>query len=315
MADVLNDVAFLAMDLHRLAGPGAARWFVHHYDEFSNERHSSSLAHHYVAYRAHVRAKVAAIRFGQGEQDAVADIVMYHRLAMQHLELGQPRLVLVGGGAGVGKSTVAAGIADRLAASWLRADEVRKNLAGIPVDQHAFSDFQTGLYAPEFTDQVYRELLREAELLLSRGESVVLDATWSQAERRDWAHEVGRRTSSSVTELMCRAPASVARQRVAERMASVYNPSDADVEVVDRINAEFSPWPTAAIVDTSGPIADSVEVAYCRVLAGPQRARHSETMRVEESTLTDETIGFFLAKVSATGFARITSERTGKEDR
>ncbi len=316
VADVLNDVAFLAMDLHRLAGPAAARSFVDYYDEFSNEHHPSSLAHHYVAYRASVRAKVAAIRFGQGEREAVDEIVMDHRLALQHLELGQPRLILVGGGAGVGKSTVAAGVADRLAASWLRADEVRKNMAGIPVDQHAFSDYQAGLYDPEFSEQVYRELLREAELLLTRGESVVLDATWSQAGRRELAHELGRRSASSVTELMCQAPASVARQRVAKRMASVYNPSDADVEVVDRINAEFAPWPAATIVDTNQPIADSVEAAYRGVLGGPENARHPDTMRVDEATLTDETIGFFLSRVSTTTFAaQISIERTEKEDR
>ncbi|MGI9595791.1 MAG: hypothetical protein ACR2QK_06510 [Acidimicrobiales bacterium] len=156
VADVLNDVAFLAMDIHRVAGPAAARWFIERYDEFSNEHHPAALAHHYVAYRAHVRAKVAAIRFGQGDEDAAEEILAYHRLALEHLEVGQPRLILVGDGAGVGKSTVAAGLADRLAITWLRSDEIRKNMAGIDYDQHAFSEPGAGIYSAPFTDRVYR---------------------------------------------------------------------------------------------------------------------------------------------------------------
>ena len=197
ITDVLLDLAFLVMDLHRLVGPGPALSLVRHYDEFAGERHPSTLAHHYVAYRAHLRAKIAAIRYGQGVEEAAQEVADYHELALQHLLVGQPRLVLVGGGAGVGKSTVAAGVADAIGAVWLRADELRKNLAGLPADEHAFEQPDEGIYRPEFSDRVYRELLREAEVLLARGESVVLDATWSAEHRRVWARELAAATSST----------------------------------------------------------------------------------------------------------------------
>lgn len=307
VADVLNDVAFLAMDLHRVAGPGAARLLVEHYDEFSNETHPSSLAHHYVAYRAAVRAKVGAIRFGQGDRAAVPEILEYHRLALQHLEVGKTRLVMVGGGAGVGKTTVALGLADRLAATCLRSDEIRKNLAGLSADQHAFNDFQQGIYDPEFSERVYDEMLREAELLLARGESVVLDASWALDHRRRAAWELGDRSSSAITELHCQAPRDVARQRIVDRMASVYNPSDASPEVADLLAATFEPWPTADAVDTSSSIARSIEAAYRLVMAESQQHQPADAVRVDDRTMTTETISFFLSRVTTSFDASVDS--------
>ena len=58
--DCLDDLAFLVMDVERFGGMEAAltRW----YRGFSYETHPGSLAHHYVAHRANVRAKIACLR-------------------------------------------------------------------------------------------------------------------------------------------------------------------------------------------------------------------------------------------------------------
>jgi aminoglycoside phosphotransferase family enzyme/predicted kinase len=305
VADVLIDLAFLAMDLHRLSGPPAALWLVKHYDEFSAERHPASLAHHYVAYRAHVRAKVAAIRFGQGIEEAAQEAADYHRLALRHLLVGQPRLVLIGGGAGVGKSTVAAGLSDVLGMTWLRSDEIRKNLAGMAVNEHAYEKPDEGIYRPEFSDRVIREMLREAELLLERGESVVLDATWAEERRREWARDLAARTSSNLTEILCDTPLAVAKERVARRMASLDEPSDATPDIVEHVAASFEPWPAAQVVDTTLVIADSVAEACDRIVCDridrdPSAGRPGEgpPARIDEEILGWETVEFFLSRVS-----------------
>ena len=300
VADVLIDVAFLAMDLHRLSGPGAALWLVRHYDEFSAERHPSSLAHHYVAYRAHVRAKVAAIRYGQGVAEAAEEAADYHRLAVEHLLVGQPRLVLVGGGAGVGKSTVSAGLSDALGLTWLRSDEVRKNLAGMPFGEHAYEQPDQGIYSPEFSDRVAQEMLREAELLLERGESVVLDATWAEDRRRAWARELAERTSSTLTEIHCDAPLAVAKDRIARRMGSPDDPSDATPEIAEHVAASFDPWPEGVVVDTNQAVADSIAAACDRIMCDTDGEIDIATpARIDERHILGwETVEFFLSRIS-----------------
>lgn len=304
VADVLLDVAFLAMDLRRLAGPQAASRFVKAYAEFTDEHHPATLAHHYVGFRAHVRAKVAAIRFRQGVVEAADEALAYHRLAAEHLDVGQVRLVLVGGGAGVGKSTVAEGLADRLGAIWLRSDEVRKMIAGVPSDRHVFDAPGTGLYSPAVSDRVYTELLDEAEGLLQRGQSVVLDATWTSDPHRREARSLAKSTAATLTELRCDVPLAVAEERIARRMAAAYQPSDATPEIARYLADRFEPWPEAARVDTSRSIAESIEAATSQVLG---RYEESGTLqparapvRIERDlVLSWESVRFYLSGTSA----------------
>ncbi len=114
--DVLDDVAFLAMDLERLGRPDLAERFLDAYVEFSADPAPSSLRHHYIAYRAVVRAKVACLRHAQGDESAAAEAVQHTDIALQHLRAGDVRLVLVGGLPGTGKTTLAGGLADRFGA-------------------------------------------------------------------------------------------------------------------------------------------------------------------------------------------------------
>src|SRR5690606_1293305 len=110
-------------------------------------------------------------------------------LAHAHLERGRVRLVLVGGLPGTGKSTLAAGLGRGLGATVLRTDEVRKELAGLPADRPAGAEVGQGIYGPNSTEATYRELLRRAEVALGLGESVVLDASWTDARWRALARE------------------------------------------------------------------------------------------------------------------------------
>ncbi|MDH4280827.1 MAG: AAA family ATPase [Acidimicrobiia bacterium] len=258
IGDALNDIAFLAMDLHRLAGPELARSLMHDYCEFTYEHHPSTLAHHYVAYRAHVRAKIAAIRLAQGDETAADEVVAYHRLAHEHLSVGRVRLVLVGGAVGVGKSTVANGLAAAIGATWLRTDEVRK----------ATGDGRPPKYNPEAKDQVYRDLIAQAETLLARGESVVLDATWSSEHRRSWARELAERTHSTLTSVQVIAPLELACQRLQVRRAVGDDPSDSTPELARRLDGSFESWPEALLIPSDRTITETVDAAV-RSVIGP----------------------------------------------
>ena len=101
--DAIDDAAVLAMDLERLGAPDAAEDFLNAFLEFSGILGPVSLVHHYIAYRAVMRAKVAAIRAEQGDSAAAEQAELLCSLGLAHLRLGEPIMTLVGGLPGTGK--------------------------------------------------------------------------------------------------------------------------------------------------------------------------------------------------------------------
>jgi len=263
--DVLADVAFLAMDLERLGAAGAADAFLARYRAFTGETYPASLAHHYVASRAHVRCKVACLRQGQGDEAAGGAARSLLDLAVRHLEAARVRLVLVGGLPGTGKSTLAAALADARGWSLLRSDEVRKDIAGLGHTTAAPAAPGEGLYAPHMTDAAYGALLDRARTALTLGESVVLDASWSSARHRHAAAEVAAATSADLVGLLCVAPSDVATRRIGARLARGGDASDATPAVAAAMAERFEGWPAACPVDTGGPLPASVAQALAGV--------------------------------------------------
>lgn len=259
--DVLADVAFLAMDLERLGRPELARAFLDAYRTAAGDDWPPALAHHYVAYRAHVRAKVACLRDAQGDAAAAGTAAARLAQCLAHLEAGRVRLVVVGGPPGTGKSTLAAGLGTAYGWPVLRSDVVRKELAGLPATERAAAPLDTGLYTPERTGATYSTLLDRAGDRLARGESVVLDASWSDAARRAEARRLAEAWSADLVELCCHAPPEVASDRVARRAFSGRDASDATVEVARAMEARFDPWPSAERVSTAGPKDDALREA------------------------------------------------------
>jgi aminoglycoside phosphotransferase family enzyme/predicted kinase len=256
--DALDDVSFLAMDLERLGRPDLADHFLDAYVEFSGDPAPISLRHHYIAYRAVVRAKVAWIRHAQGDPDAAADGEHHTGIALHHLREGDVRLVLVGGLPGTGKTTLAGGLADRFGAVVLSSDRIRKELAGLDPTTPATAGFRQGLYSPEHTEELYTELLHRAEGLLARGESMVLDASWTSRSHRRRAEELARRTHSHLVRLQCRTTADSAGRRITSRVGSA---SDATPVIADAMAVEADPWPEAVSIPTSHSIPESLELA------------------------------------------------------
>jgi uncharacterized protein len=272
--DVLADVCFLVMDLERLGAPDLGSRFLSWYRELSAGTYPFTLAHHYIAFRAHIRAMVACLRAAQGDDAAVDDAAGLLDIARNHLERGQVALVLVGGLPGTGKSTLAAGLTDRFGWSVLRSDEVRKDLAGVPHTERVDSRFREGLYGPAATAATYRELLKRARRLLEQGEPVVLDASWTDRRRRADAVTLARDTGSELVELECTAPSEVATVRLHQRAHASGNVSDATPAVAGAMAATADPWPQAEAIDTTAPtdVTLARAEAFVRERLGCQRA-------------------------------------------
>ncbi len=260
--DGLDDAAFLSMDLERLGAPEAAAFFLARYGEYSGDPAPPSLWHHYVAYRAFVRAKVSLVQARQGAPGARQAAGHLVTLALHHLRASAVTLVLVGGGPGSGKSTLSGALADRLGTTLLSSDRVRKELAGIPPERSAAAGWGEGLYAPRWTKATYAALLERASALLSSGESVVLDASWTDPAQREAARRVAEATRADLVALRCVVPGDVAAERLAGRAPG---PSDADAGIAAAMAAREAPWPEAVPVDTGGPPRASVDRAVAAV--------------------------------------------------
>jgi predicted kinase len=260
--DRLDDVACLAMDLEHLRAPELAQQLIDDYLEFSGDHAPPSLVEHFLAYRAFVRAKVACLRRAQGEAAAEVDARELADLTERHLQAGEVTLVLVGGAPGTGKSTVAAGVADRLGMCVIVSDRVRKELAGLAAETSGAAAYGEGIYDPAWTERVYAEVLRRAGVLLALGESVVLDATWADAARRREARELAIARSAALVELRCDAPLPEASARLRARGPTV---SDADVRIASRLRLDFASWPEAVSIATAEPVEASVAQAVTRI--------------------------------------------------
>lgn len=267
ISDVLADIAFLVMDIERLAGATLARELLAHYCEFVDEHHPSSLAHHYVAYRAHVRAKVALLRLRQGDEPSRDLAVHYHQQAAGNLERARRRLVMVGGGPGTGKTTVSRRLADLFNFAVIDSDTLRKDLRGVDHDDHRV-DRHPELYGSEATADTYARLIAHAGVLLESGESVIVDATWSDADHRAVARAVADRHGADVVELECRLDPDVARDRIAKRRSTSRDASDATPDLVSQMAIRRQPWPNAKPLDTSRRLDDVVDEAARAISSG-----------------------------------------------
>lgn len=262
--DRIDDIACLMMDLERLASPQVARTFLNAYRLESGDGAPASLVHHYIGYRAFMRAKVACLPGASehGVQQTPALLELAHR----HLDQGRVRLVLVGGTPGTGKTTTAEALGKSLEVQVLSSDRVRKELAGVEPSTPMRAEFGSGLYTRAWTDRTYGELVARAERLLGRGESVVIDATWAEVARREQIRALADRVTADLDCFRCLVRDEEADHRIGAR----HSFSDADQGVAARVRRQFADWPEATSLDCGRPV--DVVVAEALERLQPRRA-------------------------------------------
>ncbi|USZ67357.1 AAA family ATPase [Halorussus salilacus] len=135
-------------------------------------------------------------------------------------------LVVVCGLPGVGKTTVAETIADRVDGRLLRTDVVRKEILTDPD------------YTEEESRMVYDELFGRARATIEGGDSVVLDGTFQDEERREKAASLSEVLDAEFRLVKVECDVGVVKKRIRSREG---DESDADFEVHEMYRETFDP--------------------------------------------------------------------------
>ena len=262
--DAIDDAAFLAMDLEFLGHPELGAGFLRRYASMAGDDAPESLRHFYIAYRAVVRAKVECVRYTQGHSAAAGEAAAHLRIAGEHLRAGAVRLIMVGGGPGTGKTTLARAIAEHLRGRLISTDDVRARMAARGEISGSSGVLAEGLYTGENKDAVYASVLRQAHLGLCEGHTVILDGTWLDPDQRDRARQVAAEAAAPLVELVCAAP-------LQETVARIRTRTGTTSQVTPEIAAALAErdqhgWPGAHRVDTTTDPAESIAAALeiCR---------------------------------------------------
>jgi len=276
-ADPVSDTAFLAMDLKAHGAWESARILWDAYFAACGDEQGRALAALYVAYRSSVRAKVRALA---AASPAIPKGQRQHalQLARAHIQLAvgelsppgeRPCLVLVAGLPGTGKSVLSRNLSQACGLSWLRADSIRKELAGLDPLAKASDEVRAGIYTPEWNERTYGECLTRARQLLFGGGRVLVDASFKEERRRLAFVDAARDWGVPVRILECVSAAGLVRERLTQRRN---DPSDADWRIYEHVRSTWDDFGlrTRAVhtrIDTSGTPEQSLALAVAALRA------------------------------------------------
>ena len=268
--DVANDLAFLFMDLRARGHPGLAAALLDGWLSATGDFDALGVLRFYEAYRAGVRAKVAAIRRSQhpvaGEADR-RDLARYLDAAADAARERQPRLVVTTGLSGSGKSWLAQRLLGPLEAIRVRSDVERKRLAGLSAGEASGGR----IYSPAMTTRTYARLEQLAGQALKDGCSVVVDAACLRAAERQRFARLAQRHDVPFHLLSLVASRDTLLGRIRDRETAGSDPSEATAGVMEqqwRFAEALQPGESshALLVNTDGGI-DVADVTR-RLLGG-----------------------------------------------
>ncbi len=236
--DVADEIAFLSSDLKARGRPLHAQAFRSGYLAESGDYHACRLLAIYEAHRALVRAKVAALSATPSSDAAQRQALSREHGRLIELAAGAlapkaPRLLLMSGLSGSGKTWIARQLAERLCAVHIRSDVERKRRAGLRELAASHAQIGEGLYSSETSAALYEELARAEEDVLGGVISAIIDATFLRRAQRTRFVELAASRGVPLRLIQCEAPEPVLRTRIAERGRTGRDASEADLKVLE----------------------------------------------------------------------------------
>lgn len=248
--DVINEVAFLVMDLMDRGRPELGFRFLDRYLQMTGDYAGIRLLRFYIVYRALVRAKIHDLRARQaadtndnaeaGRLQSAAD--HYLALARDTAESERPALLLMHGFSASGKSSVATALVERLGAIRLRSDVERKRLFGLAAGHDSRAEPGAGIYDRDAGARTYAHLADRAGELLAAGYPTVIDAAFLAHTQRHSMRALAAKRGVPLLIVDCNAPVDTLRERLQTRAAEESDPSDATLTVLENQLESHDPF-------------------------------------------------------------------------
>lgn len=241
--DVASDIAFTYIDLLDHHQPGLAGWLVNEWLCLSGDFDAIPVFRFYAAYRALVRAKVAAIRSSQTDGD-ISKAREYIELAERVTLPPKPTLTITHGLSGCGKTTVSTRLllGDKNGSTLrLRSDIERKRLFGLTTAAKSNSSVDAGIYSKDAHQLTYQRLHDLTKTLLTSGWSVIVDAAFLQHAERDSFRMLAVELGLDFFILAPHASPEQLRERITGRLESGHDASEATLEVLAKQMACIEP--------------------------------------------------------------------------
>lgn len=234
--DPLSELAFLVMDCESRGCGDGGFVALNAWLERSGDYAGLALLDFFCAYRAMVRAKVAALGggrppFGEGSQ-AQHDCRRYLALAERFTRPRSAFLAITCGVSGSGKSTLAETVAGAARAIRLRSDVERKRLFGLAPNADSRAAVGEGIYGQDASRRTFARLAELARDVVRGGLPVIVDATFIHRGHRDDFRRLAGELGVPFHILFCEAPREELERRVRTRHHARDDASEADEAVL-----------------------------------------------------------------------------------
>jgi aminoglycoside phosphotransferase family enzyme/predicted kinase len=243
--DVISEISFPVMCLLRRGKPQLAWRLLNAYLEITGDYHGICVLRFYLAYRAMVRAKIAAIRAGQrgvgGVNKELKSCRSYLRLAHGCLTRRRPAMIITHGLPGCGKSTFAQIALERLGAIRIRSDVERKRLFGLEPLADSKVHIDVDIYSKEATLRTYALLRELAHGIITAGFTVIVDAAFVLHAERKSFHALAQELDVPFVIASLQTDLDVMEERLRQRSNLGNDASEADIQVLLKLQLALAP--------------------------------------------------------------------------
>lgn len=268
--DITSDIAFLLMDFDYEGFPQIGRHLLNAYIEQTKDRDAFILLDFYKCYRAFVRCKVNCLRLQEGDlgkyekSKLLRETAKYLDLAYSYaVQFTRPVLWIVCGMPASGKSTISKELAKVFDIKVYHSDVIRKELFGMQPNDPSVMPFEEGIYSQNATSLTYGKLLFMAQEEIEKGNSVILDATYSISRHRNEALRLARDKDVNIIFAECISPENLLKVRLLKREKAL-SVSDARLDHFKQFRKRFEPVNEVQDeihihVDTANPVNECIQ--------------------------------------------------------